>query len=796
VAILGLDFGTTNTVACWLDGDEPRFVPMADGVYTLPSVVCFHEKGAPPLVGESARQMLSEKPETTVHGPKRFIGRRYASDFVGRYHGRFLFPIVEGPGGMAATQIFGEVMSFEEVSRFIIERVLELAAAAAGQAFRDVVVSFPAHFHHRQRRSLRKVIERAGLRVRRMITEPTAAAVAAFDDQWGRDAMVFDLGGGTFDATVIHTETGVVEVRGTGGDVFLGGFEFDEKVTDALLDQFLEDKNIDLREDGVVHQRVLLASEAAKMLLSEHDCARVRVPCAQITEEGFEDLEYYVDRADLEYITDPLLERAVGIANKVMQAAGMYASELTDVVLVGGQTQMPRIRQRVEEVFGLEPKTNVHPSLGVALGAARVAGGFGALRDAVSVPIYAMTPGRGPRVLFGKNCPVPDDNVVELPPAPPGDVPVVIYEAVDATAIDRDVLGKVVVPRDWLLQHAPAQLRIQLNKSFSLTFEAEGEGGAKLPLILEDPTAKPKPKPIEIAAPPLNREGEVDAVFGCELEFGGNKSVVRTRRIGPLTIEVDIDDPPSPGTRVTLSLAVQPNPISVDAVVHEAMAAFGAARSGRPPGFVAKVEANPGSPYVRLVEALRVTGGMGEETGRALVNPNVGERVPRAVRRFVTRVRDNDLYGALKMSPIDGQAVLEAKVEALMREITERMQVATPEIKKQLMGASRLVERVTNALRDPRRRLAYDFKHGYELIDTRLRRAGQEAIFDLDLLRSAWRHAHPADIDEAQRCRARAASAEANGEVEATRMWLKLALDKDPFDAETRKRLEKISKVS
>ena len=252
VKLLGLDFGTTNTSAAWCDAQgEVHLVPVREGVHTLPSVVCFHGGGT--LVGEPARQLAADDPRHTIYGVKRFLGRRFFSDYVGRHRSRFVFQLAEGAEGMTAIEVHGKVVPLEEVALAIVRRMVELANIALGEPFEECVCSVPAHFSQRQRRIIAGVVKSAGLRLKAMVNEPTAASLFyAKHQSEDTKVLVYDLGGGTFDVSVLEIQGGTFHVLGTGGDGFLGGVDFDIRLTEYLLERFEKEEGIRLRDDPVV----------------------------------------------------------------------------------------------------------------------------------------------------------------------------------------------------------------------------------------------------------------------------------------------------------------------------------------------------------------------------------------------------------------------------------------------------------------------------------------------------------------------------------------------------------------
>ena len=492
-AVLGIDFGTTNTAAAWCDATgKIHLVPVTEKGYTLPSVVWYGGKDRI-LVGHVARQQIVDDPEHTVHGVKRFIGRRFRSEFVARHKESFLYPLVEDDAGGAAVKIFGEVTSLTEVAFQVFERIVELANAAAGTEFDEAVLTVPAHFSFGQRKAVRTAAEMAGLEVRAMINEPTAAALyyAKHKDAGGR-VLVFDLGGGTFDATILQISRREVRVLGTGGDAFLGGMDFDAAIVERLVERFAIEQAIDLRKKKVVMQRLMLAAEGAKIALSKDRESRIKVPFVAQQGPSFLDLDYTLNVAELEEMSEGLLARLGGIVDDTMQRAGLTQDQVAEIVFVGGQTRMPAIQQRFGVRFRSDPKKHLHPELGVAIGAAILGRTLNlprgpALVDVLPIPIGIMLPGVGSREVIGQNTAVPATERVPIEHRPPNGQPLAlaIYEAIDPTSIDRELLGTVQIDPRWLAANpGRIELEVRLGHDFDLTLAMIAENGASFPVKL------------------------------------------------------------------------------------------------------------------------------------------------------------------------------------------------------------------------------------------------------------------------------------------------------------------------
>jgi len=464
--------------------------------YVLPSIV-WYGGGDRLLVGEVARRQIADDSAHTVIGAKRFLGRRFSSEFVTRNLKRYGFPIVEDESGNAAVEMYGTTISFTDVAFEVIHRILELANVAAGFEFEQAVLTVPAHFSYGQRKAVRTAAEMAGLEVRAVVNEPTAAALYYAKHQEAADRiLVFDLGGGTFDATLLSVDRREVRVLGTGGDAFLGGQDFDTAIVDWLAESFQKQHGVDPRENMVVLQRLRSAAEVAKIKLSKESSAPIHVPF--VTQKkgggGFLDLELTLTRDELDEICDGLIQRSLGIVSEVLAGAGLSDDQVGEVVFVGGQTRMPRLRDRVLDRFNTDPKKNVHPELGVAIGAAILGRTLGlprgaALVDVIPIPIGLMAAGIGTREVIPLNSAIPCTERTPLErPAPGQPIMLAIYEALDATSVDRELLGTAKVPHEWLdINPGDLQLELRIGHDFELTLSILSTKGGSARIELKAP---------------------------------------------------------------------------------------------------------------------------------------------------------------------------------------------------------------------------------------------------------------------------------------------------------------------
>ncbi len=481
--ILGIDFGTTNTSAAWFDGDgKLRIVPVTDRSNILPSVVWFHS-AEKTVVGHAARAQIIEDPKNTVYEGKRFLTRRYKSEFVARNRDRFAFDIVDGPEGYCAARVRGSTVPFEDIAALVIDHVATLAAHAAGRPFKDCVLTVPVHASFRQRAAMRLAAERTGLDVRAIVNEPTAAALYYANLRHPQSTvLVFDLGGGTFDATLMSLKNRQVKVLATGGDAFLGGSNFDSAIVAHLSERFRDKTGLDLGESRVVMQRLAFAAESAKIALSSKEETRVRIPCVVQRDGQFFDLDETLTRSQLEDLVAPLIERSVGACEDVLARAGLKAEQVDELVLVGGQTRMPAIRRRLTNFKRFSEEREVHPELGVCIGAAilgrNLNRGTVGLTDVTPMSISVMMPGGVTFEAIPPNTPVPSRRKIIIEGLPPwqAPIPLAIFEAVDSAAIDREVFGTVMIGPEFRVKGAPT-LHLDLAPDFKLKAKLSASGG-------------------------------------------------------------------------------------------------------------------------------------------------------------------------------------------------------------------------------------------------------------------------------------------------------------------------------
>jgi molecular chaperone DnaK len=420
--VIGIDLGTTNTLAAFADGRVPRIIPTERGNHLLPSVVAFVGDVDKPrtLIGHAAKEQLLIRPQATITGSKRLVGRSFHSPQVRMLRSRFAYDIVEGARGQAAISVNGTVHELVEVSAILLEQIARYAKAHLGAPVDGVVISVPAYYPLTQREAVRRAAEQAGLDVWRLVNEPTAAALAYGIGRTIRQKLlVFDLGGGTFDVSVLEVGGGTTEVLATGGDGFLGGVDFDLRLLEHVLDRFEADSGVTVREDPVVVQRILSAAEAAKIDLSLLQHVEVRLPYIAERRGRPLDLIMPVSRAQLVELSDELIERCIAIVHDVLKRANLKPQQIDEVLLAGGQTRMPEVQRRLEALFGRPPRRGVNPDEVVASGAALLARSLATsdvrLLDVLSTPIFAQREGHTAGLVVAQNAVLPADGTFLLP---------------------------------------------------------------------------------------------------------------------------------------------------------------------------------------------------------------------------------------------------------------------------------------------------------------------------------------------------------------------------------------------
>ena len=392
--IIGIDLGTTNSCVAVMEGGDPVVIANQEGSRTTPSMVAFNDKGER-LVGQIAKRQAITNPDNTIFAVKRLIGRKYESAEVQSDVKVLPYKISKAPNGDAQVQVRGKDYSPAEISSMILQKMRKTAEDYLGEKVDEAVVTVPAYFNDSQRQATKDAGRIAGLKVERIINEPTAASLAyGLDKKGDRKIAVFDLGGGTFDISIMEIGEGVFEVKSTNGNTHLGGEDFDLRIVEYLADEFKKDQGIDLRNDKMALQRLKEAAEKAKMELSSSQETDINLPFVTADASGPKHLNIKLTRAKLEAMVDDLIENVVKPCNTALKDAGMKQSDIDEVILVGGMTRMPKVQAKVQEIFGREPSKGVNPDEVVAIGAG-IQGGVlkGEVKDVLLLDVTPLSLG-------------------------------------------------------------------------------------------------------------------------------------------------------------------------------------------------------------------------------------------------------------------------------------------------------------------------------------------------------------------------------------------------------------------
>ncbi len=392
--VIGIDLGTTNSCVAIMEGTDPRVIENSEGTRTTPSIVAFTEDGER-LVGESAKRQAVTNPENTVFAIKRLIGRPFKDPMTQKDLNMVPYKIVDHKNGDAWVEVMGEDFSPSQISAYILRKMKETAEAHLGEPVSKAVITVPAYFNDSQRQATKDAGQIAGLEVLRIINEPTAASLAyGLDRKGGGVIAVYDLGGGTFDISVLEIGDGVFEVKATNGDTFLGGEDFDMRLLGYLADEFKKENGIDLRQDKLALQRLKEAAEKAKIELSSAMQTEINLPYITADQSGPKHLTMKVTRAKLEALVEDLVEQTIQPCKAALKDAGLSAGEIDEVILVGGMTRMPKVVETVKNFFGREPHKGVNPDEVVAIGAAIQAGVLqGDVKDVLLLDVTPLSLG-------------------------------------------------------------------------------------------------------------------------------------------------------------------------------------------------------------------------------------------------------------------------------------------------------------------------------------------------------------------------------------------------------------------
>jgi molecular chaperone DnaK len=392
--VIGIDLGTTNSCVAVMEGKSAKVIENAEGMRTTPSMVAFTESGER-LVGQAAKRQGVTNPENTFYGVKRLIGRRFEDPMVKKEIDLVPFKVARGDNGDAWVEGRGKKYAPSQISAFVLQKMKETAEAYLGETVTEAVITVPAYFNDSQRQATKDAGKIAGLEVLRIINEPTAAALAYGLEKKGTGIIaVYDLGGGTFDISVLEIGDGVFEVKATNGDTFLGGEDFDKRVIDYLADEFKKEQGIDLRNDRLALQRLKESAEKAKIELSSATQTEVNLPFITADQTGPKHLNIKLTRAKLEALVDDLIQKTIEPCKNALKDAGLKASEIQEVILVGGMTRMPKVIEAVKQFFGKEPNRSVNPDEVVAVGAAIQAGVLkGEVKDVLLLDVTPLSLG-------------------------------------------------------------------------------------------------------------------------------------------------------------------------------------------------------------------------------------------------------------------------------------------------------------------------------------------------------------------------------------------------------------------
>jgi len=396
--VIGIDLGTTNSCVAVMDGGKPKVIENSEGARTTPSIVAFTKDGQR-LIGQPAKRQAVTNPDNTLFAIKRLIGRRFEDPMTKKDMGLVPYTITKGKNGDAWVNAGGEDYSPSQVSAFILQKMKETAESYLGETVTQAVITVPAYFNDAQRQATKDAGQIAGLEVLRIINEPTAAALAyGMDKEDGKTIAVYDLGGGTFDVSILEIGDGVFEVKSTNGDTFLGGEDFDNAIVEFLADAFKKKESMDLKTDKLALQRLKEAAEKAKIELSSAATTEVNLPFITARMEGGTTTPLHlvetITRADLEKMVDGLIQRTLDPCKKALADAGITKDQVDEVILVGGMTRMPKVREVVEQFFGAKPHTGVNPDEVVAMGAAIQAGVLqGDVKDVLLLDVTPLSLG-------------------------------------------------------------------------------------------------------------------------------------------------------------------------------------------------------------------------------------------------------------------------------------------------------------------------------------------------------------------------------------------------------------------
>lgn len=472
--VIGIDLGTTNSCAAVVIDGKPRIIPSRRGYNTIPSMVAYSETGKL-LVGHEAKAQMELNPVNTIYGSKRLVGRHYGSPAVQQFKDRFHYKIVEGPNNQAAVKMMDQVLDLKKISALILKEFKDLAEEMLKQEVNRAVISVPAYYNENQRQAVREAGNMAGFSVDRIVNEPTAAALAyGFKKGLEKSILVYDLGGGTFDASLLDLWEDVFEVISTGGDSFLGGVDFDNQLVDHVLNEFCQEMGKVPKLNRVAMQRLRNAVEYAKCELSEKESTIVHVPFFVKVDGDPKDLKIELQREVLEDLVAPLVERSIKVVGEVLEKAKAKNAKPEDVIMVGGQTRMPMVRRRLENLFGKEPQQGVHPDEAVALGAALLGNALGKIDNVLLIDVLAVSIGYGlpgggfrPVLLSGNTLPSSVTFVTRTEKEEQESLELLVFQGESDRVLNNEYLGTVTITD---ISPGPKG-KVQLKVTFSLDQE-------------------------------------------------------------------------------------------------------------------------------------------------------------------------------------------------------------------------------------------------------------------------------------------------------------------------------------
>ncbi len=476
---IGIDLGTTNSCAAYVENRTPTVITYRDGSRTIPSVFAIDKQGNR-LVGTEAKKHAELDPNATVQASKRLIGRQYGSNVMEKMKQVFTYELMEGESSEVLIKVSDQVFTLEQISAAILRRIKEAAEEAINEEVDQAVITVPAYFNDRQRQAVRSAGKLAGLKVLRVLNEPTAAALAyGLGRTLNQRVAIYDLGGGTFDISIIDIKDKIFEVIATGGDTFLGGVDFDDRMMQFVLQKFVDDTGIDLSYDRRAVARIRDASEQAKIRLSSETSTHVKLEDVCVDDdETHLDLDVVVGRDQLEKLTEDLVDRSMATCERILHEAGSSREQLDEVLLVGGQSRMPMVRRKLEQFAGKPPSHKVHPDEAVAIGAAIMAHSLSSkagpqdmtLLDVLPMAIGISKTDGSMHVLFAKNQPLPDYKTRTLMTSKDNQRSIMlrIYQGESRQVAENDLLGTFVF--SGLREAVKGSVKVEV------TFHIDSEG--------------------------------------------------------------------------------------------------------------------------------------------------------------------------------------------------------------------------------------------------------------------------------------------------------------------------------